>query len=158
FQVNTTENTDNNYDDDYDADYPGNFGYNHDVFVFTLNMFNNSSSGTFHVQVDAIDLAALTATKPSLKINHQDIVDASLRPTVMHDSVAGDPMWLLSETGYLAPDGEHLNVVRMSNPDNPKTTFFSTFQVAVNSYAQAVPPMQPDGSQITDLLDSRILK
>ena len=29
----------------YDADYPGNFGYNHDAFVFTLNMFGVGGGG-----------------------------------------------------------------------------------------------------------------
>ena len=32
YKITTTESG-------YDADYPGNFGYNHDALVFTLNMF-----------------------------------------------------------------------------------------------------------------------
>src|SRR5204863_9776101 len=55
-------------------------------------------------------------------------------------------------------DNENLNVVRMDNPDNPFTTSFTTFQVAVKPYELAVPPLQPDGSEITENLDSRILK
>ena len=38
YKINTTETG-------YDADYPGNFGYNHDAFVFTLNMFAVGSGG-----------------------------------------------------------------------------------------------------------------
>src|SRR5207237_7738218 len=43
YQVTTTETG-------FDADYPGNFGYNHDAFVFTLNMFH-PGSGPCHVEL-----------------------------------------------------------------------------------------------------------
>ena len=156
FQVSTTETIAGGHNDDYDADYPGNFGYNHDVFVFTLNMFGTGDNGltaTNHVQVNAIDIAALTAPTPSLVLNQKDVNDFSLRPTVMHDSVAGDPMWLISEAG----DGQNIHVVRMDNPDVPALTAFNTFTVAVNPYSGAVPPQDPGGI-ITNNSDSRIMK
>src|SRR6478672_6631297 len=43
----------------FDADYPGNFGYNHDAFVFTLNMFGVTGGG--HVQVVSMNSADLAA-------------------------------------------------------------------------------------------------
>ena len=50
YQINTTETG-------FDADYPGNFGYNHDAFVFTLNMFGVAGGG--HVQVVSVNTADL---------------------------------------------------------------------------------------------------
>ena len=38
YKITTTESG-------FDADYPGNFGYNHDAFVFTLNMFGVTGGG-----------------------------------------------------------------------------------------------------------------
>src|SRR5438445_117103 len=42
YQITTTESG-------FDADFPGNFGYNHDAFVITLNMFGVISGG--HCQI-----------------------------------------------------------------------------------------------------------
>src|SRR5262249_27692786 len=67
---------------------------------------------------------------------------------------AGDPMWLISETG----DGANLNVTRLDNPDDPTKTTFTTFKLGVNSYSTAVAPLQPDGSSITTNIDSRVMK
>src|SRR5947209_5946189 len=85
YQINTTESG-------FDADYPGNFGYNADAFVVTLNMFGSTSDHVLIVSVSSADLAANAA---SPQVFRNDINDFSVRPTVMHDAVAGDPMWLL---------------------------------------------------------------
>src|SRR5262249_10908124 len=92
YQISTTEAG-------FDADYPGNFGYNHDAFVYTLNMFP-ASTGNFHVLVTSVNMSDLVNGVPqgSLRSYQNDNFNAaSLRPTTMHDSVAGDPMWLVQE-------------------------------------------------------------
>src|SRR5437763_1457097 len=45
----------------YDADYPGNFGYNHDACVFTLNMFSAGPFGAGHALVVSVSNADLQA-------------------------------------------------------------------------------------------------
>src|SRR5205823_2197852 len=89
YQISTTQ-------PGFDADYPGNFGYNHDAFVFTLNMFGPSTID--HVLVTSVNAADLQNGVPraSLRTFQNNYNGDGLRPTVMHDSVAGDPMWLLS--------------------------------------------------------------
>src|SRR5262249_53662353 len=85
--------------DDFDADYPGNFGYNADAFVFTLNMFDTGGGGTGHVLVTSVDGGDLAAGVPQAALNffQNDYMGFSLRPTTMHDALPGDPMWLLTE-------------------------------------------------------------
>src|SRR5439155_9995461 len=63
YKINTTESG-------FDADYPGNFGYNHDAFVFTLNMFGVTSGG--HVQVVAVSANDLAnnAASPLVAANN----------------------------------------------------------------------------------------
>ncbi len=142
FQINTTEAN-------HDSDYPGNFGYNHDAFVFTLSQFPVAGTGaTFHVQVTSI---AINATG-TLSFFQNDIDSQTLRPTVMHDSVAGDPMWLIAEGA-----SNSINVVKMTNVLSNAATFTTT-NLSVNPYSTVVPPLQPDGTPITFNIDSRILK
>src|SRR6266851_5595617 len=80
----------------FDADYPGNFGWNHDEFVFTLNMFSTTTTHA-HVLVTSIKSSDLATAAAVPHIFKKDFFDSqvtdliSLRPTVMHDSVAGDP-------------------------------------------------------------------
>src|SRR5262249_4677319 len=95
----------------FDADYPGNFGYNHDAFVVTLNMFGVISGG--YVQILSINNSDLAAgvSQTSLHYFKNDLNDFSDRPTVMHDSVAGDPMWLITEHG----DNKSIDVIKMTN-------------------------------------------
>src|SRR5262249_60072916 len=82
----------------FDADYPGNFGYNHDALVFTLNMFGVVSGG--HVQVISINNQNLISG--TLTAFQNNLNDFSVRPTTMHGSVAGDPLWLVTEHGHNA--------------------------------------------------------
>jgi hypothetical protein len=132
-----------------DADYPGNFGYNHDAFVFTLNMFNRSG-GIAHVEVNSLRISDLI--NGTLTAFRNDLDGASFRPTVMHDSVAGDPMWLVSSEG-----GTNISVENMANVLSNNAIFTDT-SLTVNSYREIVPPRQPDGTAITSIIDSRILK
>jgi autotransporter-associated beta strand protein len=139
----------------YFADYPGNFGWNHDAFVFCLNMFRNSSNGNSHVVIGSVNIQDLVngVSQANLHYYKNDLNDFDDRPTVMHDSVAGDPMWLVTEHG----DGSHIDLIKMTNVLTNSAGFaYST--IAVNSYSGAVPPLQKDGSSITTNIDSRIMK
>lgn len=147
FQVSTTEKG-------LDADYPGNMGWNHDALVFTLNIFQGSTIA--HVQINSIDINALVngdALTEGTNAFQTDFAGASLRPTVMHDSKAGDPMWLLEEGG----NNNSLNVISMSN-ELSSTPTFATYNLSVKQYYTAVPELQPDGSALSSHTLSRIMK
>jgi uncharacterized repeat protein (TIGR01451 family) len=146
------------------SDFPGNLGYNGGALVVTLNEFNttNLDQHLDHVLVTAINMSDLTSGVPqaSLRFYQSDFQGASLRPTTMHDSRSvNDPMWLVQEHLDASgnPDGQHIDVVEMTNVLSSTPTFTTT-TLAVNAYAQAVQPLQPDGSGVTPALDSRILK
>lgn len=134
----------------FDADYPGNFGYNHDAFVFTLNMFGVTGGG--HTQIVSVNAADLMNAVASPQLVHNDLADFSMRPTTMHDSVAGDPMWLVTEHG----DNLSIDVVKMTNVLGAAS--FAYTNLPVTSYGQAVNPRNPNGTVITNNMDSRILK
>jgi hypothetical protein len=133
-----------------DADYPGNFGYNHDAFVFTLNMF--SGHVVAHVQVDSLKISDLVSG--TITGFHNDVAGVSLRPTVMHDSVAGDPMWLLSSTGGA---GSTISVYKMTSVLSNAASFTVT-AVGVNPYGAINFPLQPDGTDVVTNIDTRILQ
>lgn len=136
----------------FDADYPGNFGYNHDAFVFTLNMFS-TTGGAGHVQVVSVNNTDLQNGAASPGTFSNNVNDFSLRPTTMHDSVAGDPMWLVTEHG----DNASIDVVKVTNVLSSAATFTYT-NVPVTAYSPAVFPLNPNGTNITNNMDSRILK
>ena len=137
-----------------DADYPGNFGYNADAFVFTLNMFAVAgTSGTNHVQVVSVNAADLAGAIATPHVFSNNLADFSVRPTTMHDAVAGDPMWLVTDHG----NGLSIDVYKMSNVLTP-TAAFGLTNLAVASYSQAVAPKNPNGTSITTNIDSRIMK
>ncbi|MFO0966486.1 MAG: Ig-like domain repeat protein [Gemmataceae bacterium] len=211
----------------FDANFPGNYGYNSDAFVLTLNMFGGSTLDHVLVtSVKAADLAnhtanAITAASESggvatitvanpiaglragqsvtiqgvspggfngtflvtgvsgntftyattpgigtgtVGVNSQafwaaayqnDVAASNLRPTTMHGSIPGDPMWLLTEGG----NNQSLKVYRMTNVLS-NSAAFNVYRVGVNSYAQAVAPSDPGGSLVgtAGIVDSRILK
>jgi uncharacterized repeat protein (TIGR01451 family) len=147
YQINTTQSG-------YDADYPGNFGYNHDAFVVTLNMFPVTGN-TGRVQILSVSNADLqnNVSQSSLQFYQNNLNDFSDRPTVMHDSVAGDPMWLVTEHG----DNQSIDVIKMSNVLSTSATFTYT-NLAVTPYSPVVTPLNPNGKVITDNIDSRIQK
>jgi len=136
-----------------DADYPGNFGYNADAVVFTLNMFAVAgTSGTNHVQVVSVSAADLAAgVAPHTFANN--LADFSVRPTAMHDSVAGDPMWLVTDHG----DGLSIDVYKMTNVLSTSAGFART-NLAVTPYSGTVAPKNPSGTTITTNIDARIQK
>jgi uncharacterized repeat protein (TIGR01451 family) len=147
YQVNTTQANE-------DADYPGNFGYNHDATVFTLNMFAvPGTGGTNHVQVISVNNADLAANSTSPHIYQNNLNDFSVRPTTMHDSVAGDPMWLVTEHG----DGKSIDVIKMTNVLSTSASFAYT-NLQVTAYSGVVDPRNPNGTIITNNIDSRIQK
>jgi uncharacterized repeat protein (TIGR01451 family) len=145
YSINTTQSG-------FDADYPGNFGYNHDATVFTLNMFS-ATGGAGHVQVISINNADLASGSTSPHVYQNNLNDFSDRPTVMHDSVAGDPMWLITEHG----DNASIDVIKMTNVLSTSPTFTYT-NLAVTPYSTVVPPLNPNGTAITTNIDSRIQK
>jgi uncharacterized repeat protein (TIGR01451 family) len=137
----------------FDADYPGNFGYNHDAFVYTLNMFGVTGGG--HVQVVSVNNADLAngVSQSSLHVYKNDLNDFSVRPSVMHDSAAGDPLWLVTEHG----DNLSIDVIKMSGVLSTAATFAYT-NLAVTPYSGVVHPLNPNGTAITTNIDSRIQK
>jgi hypothetical protein len=86
FRITTTESG-------YDADYPGNFGYNRDAFVFTLNMFgsektNEITNGIVGVPIaitcpggGAVDQAAWPVTPDAPRISHGRVSTRHTRST-----------------------------------------------------------------------------
>jgi uncharacterized repeat protein (TIGR01451 family) len=146
FKITTTQSGE-------DADYPGNFGYNADAVVFTLNMFAVAGTGgTNHVQVISVSAADLAAgVAPHVFANN--LADFSVRPTTMHDSVAGDPMWLVTEHG----DGLSIDLYKMTNLLSTSAGFART-NLAVTPYSGTVAPRNPSGTAITTNIDSRMQK
>lgn len=137
-----------------DADYPGNFGYNADAFVFTLNMFAvNGTAGTNHTQVVSVSAADLAAAAAAPRAYANNLADFSVRPTAMHDAAAGDPMWLVTDHG----DGLSIDVYKMTGGLSTAAAFTRT-NLAVTAYSQAVAPKNPNGTSITTNIDSRIMK
>ena len=177
YQINTTENggTPNTT---WDADYQGNVGYNHTALVFPLDMFSAPGSTTVnHVQVNSVDISALTAPTPTLKSFQTDVNGFHLRATAMHDDTGtgpSDPMWLVTE--HNGGDGQNIDVIKMTNILSNSPTFAPPTTLAVNPYTEIVAPSFPEGGpgaaspsgtfggpfqpngQLTTLLDSRILK
>jgi len=140
----------------FDADYPGNFGYNADALVFTLNMFAVSGSNN-HVLVTSVNTADLAAgvTQASLHVFKNDVANFSVRPATMHGSVTGDPMWLVTEHG----NNFSIDVLKMTNVLSASPSFTTT-NLVVSSYGDisVAYPLNPDGSVITTTIDSRVLK
>lgn len=134
----------------FDADYPGNFGYNADAFVFTLNMFGVTGGG--HLQIVSVKASDLMNGVASPQVARNDLNDFSVRPTTMHGSVAGDPMWLVTEHG----DGLTVDVIRMTNVLGAAS--FAYTNLAVTPYSGVVAPRNPNNTTITTNIDSRIQK
>src|SRR5262249_189197 len=70
---------------------------------------------------------------------------------IVHDSVAGDPLWLVEHQD----DGSNVRLVRMNNVLSATPTF-TDFVVNVDDYLQAVASPQPGGANI-DSGDRRML-
>jgi uncharacterized repeat protein (TIGR01451 family) len=137
----------------FDADYPGNFGYNHDATVVTLNMFGVAGGG--HVQVVAVNNTDLSnnVTQANLHVFQNNLADFSVRPTTMHASAAGDPMWMVTEHG----DNTSIDVIKVTNVLSTAPSFAYT-NLPVAAYSAVVFPLNPNGTVITNNIDSRIQK
>lgn len=144
YKIDTTETG-------FDADYPGNLGYNHDALVFSLNMFGVTGGG--HAQIVSVNATDLMNGSSSPQIVRNDLNDFSVRPTAMHDSVAGDPMWLVTEHG----DNRSIDVIKMAGVLTSSPSFSYT-NLPVTSYSPVVDPLNPNGTVITSNIDSRIQK
>ena len=146
------------------SDYPGNSGFNADAFVETFNMIGSATGGTQVVSVNASDLAN-GVSQASLHFYSNDVPGGAqdYRPTTMHDSKAGDPMWLVHNDG----DGLNIHVVKMTNvlsssasfdgsTSNPGTNL--ALPMADQFLAAGISaPLNPDGVGMFDV-GSRILK
>ncbi len=158
YQIDTSEN-DGTALGTFDADFPGNLGWNHDALVVTFNMFAADGSSA-HVQVDSVSSADLASdvSQANLHVYRNDNSDAlSLRPAVMHDSKAGDPMWFVDQAG----GSSKIEVFKMTNVLSDSASFVGT-QLPVDPYtdihASGVYPKQPNGTTVTTNQDSRIQK
>jgi hypothetical protein len=141
------------------SDYPGNPGFNADAFVDTFNMLGKGPHGSQVVSVNATDLAN-GVSQASLHFYRNDVPGGAqaYRPTTMHDSVAGDPMWLIHNPN----DGTSIRVVKMTNvlsnsatfdgpPGNPGTGL--TLPGPDQFVASGINfPLNPDSSPILDLV------
>jgi uncharacterized repeat protein (TIGR01451 family) len=150
YKITTTESG-------FDADFPGNFGYNQDAVVITLNMFGVFGGG--HVQVLSLNAADLAngVSQANLHSFKNDLNDFAVRPTAMHGSHAGDPMWMVTEHG----DNTSIDVIKMSSSNGTVLSNAATFtytNLAVTSYSSLVAPLNPNGKVITSNIDSRIQK
>ncbi len=142
YQISTTE-TQNGAT--FDPQFPGNIGWNNDALVVTLNMYSQSGVEN-HVLVNTISMSALTGGTPlSVGTNafQFDYTGANLRPTVMHDSKSGDPMWFVQA----GSNNSSINVVELANPLS-STAAFTTSSLGVKPYSSAVPMLQPNGTSI----------
>src|SRR5262249_6925583 len=140
------------------TDYPGNFGFNADAVVETFNMAQgNFLNGNAQIlSINASDLAA-GVPNASLRFFQNDFSGTfNYRPTAMHDSVAGDPMWLIRNPN----DGTNINVTQMTNVLS-NAAVFTTTSLALPAGATFATgnlnPLNPNGSTIRDI-DTRILK
>jgi uncharacterized repeat protein (TIGR01451 family) len=92
-------------------------------------------------------------SQSQLGVYKNDLNDFAVRPTTMHDSVAGDPMWLVTEHG----DGSSIDVIKMTGVLSTSATFTYT-NLPVAAYSNVVNPLNPNGSVITNNIDARIEK
>jgi uncharacterized repeat protein (TIGR01451 family) len=139
YKIDTTESG-------YNVDYPGNTGYNADAFVVTLNIGG-------HVEVISVKAADLANAVASPQVVKTDLSGSFIRPTTMHGSVPGDPMWLVTAHG----DSKSIDVIKMTGELTSSPTFANT-NLAVTPYSGVVAPLNPDGTTITTNIGSWIQK
>jgi hypothetical protein len=142
YTVNTTETN-------HDSDYPGNFGYNADAFVFTLRQFglNGASTQTEVTAIKMSDLVAgnaLVTSGAGQNVFQSNLSGIDYRPTVMHDSIAGDPMWLFNSS---RSGGSTILVEKMTSVLSTAPVYTPT-TLNVNSYSSALIPLNPNGTKI----------
>ena len=149
YQISTTEAN-------CDADFPGNIGYNGSAVVITLNMLavqgTNANDHVLVLSVNSSDLAA-NVSQSALHSYHNDVATYGLRPTTMHGSVAGDPMWLVADHGDFAS----IDVYKMTNVLSNSATITTT-NLAVTPFYFPDNIINPNGTQITSDADTTVIK
>jgi hypothetical protein len=129
------------------SDYEGNLGYNHDAFVWTFNMYD--SSGNFnHVEINTVSISDLVAELPSPTYVLTQMPSSSgdnWRPTVMHHSMAGDPMWFVQDS----VTGFSTTTIKVIKEVDPLTSpsFTVTILTVASKFAPAN-PLQPNGTNL----------
>jgi hypothetical protein len=138
------------------ADYPR-MGWNADAIVYSFNMYAfPSATGAFdHVQLLSIATSSVVDANNStfsyFRTDRTGPNDGTLVPATMHGAAAGGPEWLLEEN-----DGSsNLRFVQMTS-ELSSSPSFNDFVVSVPSYSAIVPPTQPNGRQITTVIDTTI--
>jgi hypothetical protein len=152
YQINTTETG-------FDTFIFGNLGYNHDALVIPLDAVRIGEHTTNHELIVTVSISDLAAGNPITPFKNDLGSDQPLRPTVMHDSQAGDPMWFVAEHSPATDAGHSIDVYKMTNVlSNSATATLTT--LAVNPYTNisTVHPKQPDGTEVTGFIDSGILR
>lgn len=122
-------------------DFPR-MGWNADAHVITLNMFGAVSQQYDHVTIITIDKSSvLGGSAASFIMTQTDRGNDNFTmvPAIMHDSVSGDPMWLVEESSDGL--GSMIRVVRMDNVLAGSPTF-SEFDRNVTPYS-----LPPDADQ-----------
>jgi hypothetical protein len=135
----------------FTPDYEGNLGYNRDALVWTFDMFGADN----HTQINAVNIADLVSGVPAPRYHRADLPASDgigLRPTVMHDSASGDPMWLIQD---FSP-----NTIRVYKDSSlfDGVGAIIPFDMAVAAHNTPVSPLQPDNTLITTVVLPFILK
>ena len=108
-------------------------GWNADAHVITFNMFGADSETFDHVSVIVIDKSTVLDSNPatlSFSQTDRDPVDFTLMPAVMHESVSGDPMWFVMESGDAL--GSDIRIVKMTDVLGSPT--FTDTDLTVGAY------------------------
>lgn len=135
-------------------------GFNHDAYVFTVNMFTNDTETFGHVTAITVNKSTVTdannATFSYATTNLPASSYSTLVPAAMHGSVAGDPEYLVEEAlnSSGSPTGS-LNVVKETGLTS--TPVFSSTKISVGTYGAPPPADQEGSSDQIQTNDSRIL-
>jgi hypothetical protein len=118
-------------------DFPR-MGWNADAHVITLNMFGAVSQEFNRVTIIAIDKSSVLDPNPASFIMTQTDRGSdnfTMVPAIMHDSVTGDPMWLVEESSDAFES--MIRIVRMDDVLSGSPAF-SEHDVGVTPYL--IPP------------------
>ena len=135
-------------------------GYNADAHVFTLNMMSFDNGLYDHTSVISIDKTAVldqdpvgTPLVPGTNLFEVDRDDSNFTmvPAVMHDAVAGDPMWLLAADAA----ANRIRVTRMDDVLSASPVFAEA-NIVVAAFDDPTAANQPGAGQF-DTSDARML-
>lgn len=129
-------------------DFPR-MGWNADAHVITLNMFGAFSQKFDHVAIIAIDKSSvLGGSAASFIMTQTDRGNDNftLVPAIMHDSVAGDPMWFVEESKDFL--GSKIRLVRMTNVLESSPSF-AEFELDVTPYSLPPNADQPGSGAVS---------